>query len=247
MSERIMNQYGVGQDEFIFRMYSIALVAIIGAAGVKGDLLDGMAWILQPGTYDEQVNNVPLEQRSWSPAAKMALMALFSSMGFFGSSCAAAITKQFGALSMSITSTARKATTLFLSFLLFDNECTSQHIVGIVVFISALTAKSVRRKGKKRRDDNNKERRSNVVLLQRGISDLEIGIPGGSSVGEGIGRISRVSSGEYESGEEITVVSMDSRTSGGGPGRRNVSSAKQSPNGRGGAPDNISRPRYAVV
>ena len=103
MSESIMNQYGVGQDEFIFRMYSIALVAIVGAAAVKGDLTAGIVWMLQPGTYEEQLQNVPIEDRSWSSAGKIAVMILFSSMGFFGSSCAAAITKQFGALSMSIT------------------------------------------------------------------------------------------------------------------------------------------------
>lgn len=80
-------------------------------------------------------------------------------MGFFGSSCSAAITKNFGALTMSITSTARKATTLFLSFMLFDNECTLEHIGGIVVFISALTAKSLRRKGKRRNSDSRSGRR----------------------------------------------------------------------------------------
>ena len=91
-------------------------------------------------------------------------------MGFFGSSCSAAITKNFGALTMSITSTARKATTLFLSFMLFDNECTFEHVVGIVVFISALTAKSLRRKNKRHTSGitNNKRIR---------ISDLEMGSP----------------------------------------------------------------------
>lgn len=92
---------------------------------------------------------------------------LFSSMGFFGSSCSAAITKNFGALTMSITSTARKATTLFLSFMLFDNTCTLEHVAGIVVFISALTAKSLRRK--------NKRRRSDKVPISRRIRDVEFG------------------------------------------------------------------------
>ncbi len=146
-----MQKYKVGQDEFIFRMYSIALLAIIAAAMAKGDLTEGMVWILEPGTYEEQQNNVPLEQRSWSSAAKITVMILFSSMGFFGSSCAAAITKNFGALSMSITSVSRKATTVFLSFLLFDNDCTFQHIIGIIIFISSLTAKSIRRKNKRRK------------------------------------------------------------------------------------------------
>jgi hypothetical protein len=152
MSENIMNQYGVGQDEFIFRMYSIALIAITAAATAKGDLADGIAWMLQPGTLAEQQSNVPLDERTWSVGGKIATMILFQTMGFFGSSCSAAITKNFGALTMSITSTARKATTLFLSFFLFDNECTVEHVLGIVVFISALTAKSLRREGKSHRE-----------------------------------------------------------------------------------------------
>ncbi|KAL3920656.1 MAG: hypothetical protein SGARI_006891 [Bacillariaceae sp.] len=168
MSESIMNKYGVGQDEFIFRMYSIALIAIIGAAAVKGDLTAGLVWMLQPGTYEEQLNNVPVEERAWSAGGKMMAMFVFSSMGFFGSSCAAAITKQFGALAMSITSTARKATTLFLSFLIFDNECTKQHILGIVIFIASLTAKSLRRKHKSR---SNKR---NAKEAQKLINDMEL-------------------------------------------------------------------------
>lgn len=93
--------------------------------------------------------SLPVEERTWTVPGKVAVMVLFSSMGFFGSSCSAAITKNFGALTMSITSTARKATTLFLSFFLFNNVCTLEHLVGVFVFISALTAKSLRRGGKK--------------------------------------------------------------------------------------------------
>jgi len=144
MSESIMSQFGVGQDEFIFRMYSISLVAITAAACYKGDMSEGMMWLSQPGTYDELA--VPISARTWSVPGKIMCLVLFSSMGFFGSSCAAAITKQFGALTMSITSTARKATTLFLSFLLFNNVCTGEHIAGMVIFMTALAAKSLRRR-----------------------------------------------------------------------------------------------------
>mmetsp|Transcript_287 Transcript_287/g.708 ORF Transcript_287/g.708 Transcript_287/m.708 type:complete len:512 (-) Transcript_287:178-1713(-) len=175
MSERIMTQYGVGQDEFIFRMYSIALIAIAGAAAVKGDLTEGVIWILQPGTYEQVQNNIPLEERSYSSSSKIILIILFSSMGFFGSSCAAAITKNFGALAMSITSTARKATTLFLSFLLFDNKCTLQHIVGIFVFISALTAKSVRRKNKRRKGKTG-DKSARSRSRRKRPTDLEVGV-----------------------------------------------------------------------
>jgi hypothetical protein len=133
-------------EQFIFRLYSISLIAISTAAAVKGDFYAGMVWMFQPGTYQQFLDNAPLEERTWSVSGKLLVMILFSTMGFFGSSCSAAITKNFGALTMSITSTARKATTLFLSFFLFNNVCTAEHITGIALFITALTAKSLRRR-----------------------------------------------------------------------------------------------------
>ena len=140
MSETIMHQFGVGQDEFIFRMYSIALVAISAAAAVKGDLWEGIIFLSQAGTYAEM--DLPMNERTWSISGKWTAMILFSTMGFFGSSCSAAITKNFGALTMSITSTARKAITLFLSFMIFNNECTFEHVGGIFLFLTALIFKS---------------------------------------------------------------------------------------------------------
>lgn len=174
MSETIMNQFGVGQDEFIFRMYSIALVAITAAAAFKGDLYDGIVFLSQPGTYKEL--SLPMEERTWGVAAKIGVICLFSTMGFFGSSCSAAITKNFGALTMSITSTARKATTLFLSFAFFDNECTMEHIGGVFIFISALAFKSLNRGRKK---DSKKGTPSNASDLDNRsqrlmASDLEL-------------------------------------------------------------------------
>jgi hypothetical protein len=230
MSESIMTQYGVGQDEFIFRMYSIALVAIIGAAAVKGDLTTGIVWMLQPGTYEEQLKNIPLEERTWSAGGKIATMILFSSMGFFGSSCAAAITKQFGALAMSITSTARKATTLFLSFLLFDNECTYQHILGIVIFIASLTAKSLRRKNKSRR--YTKDRQS----VQKLLADME---PGGTT------ELSRTTSLTSESGDEILSVA-ESRNNRAGRRKNAYASIESSPS-TASKTSNSQRGQYHVV
>ncbi len=147
MSEAIMIQYKVGQDEFIYHLYSIAVIGIAGAAYLRGDLNDGIQYTIQPGTWDEIKSNTDLESRTWSVFGKFMALFLFSSAGFFGSSCSALITKEFGALTMSITSTARKATTLFLSFALFNNVCTLEHVSGIVLFITALIAKSLRASG----------------------------------------------------------------------------------------------------
>jgi adenosine 3'-phospho 5'-phosphosulfate transporter B3 len=142
MSEAIMTQYNVGQDEFIYNLYSIAVIGIIGAAMLRGDFKDGFNYILTPGTLEEIQSNS--EIRSWSVTSKCIVIFLFSSTGFFGSSCSALITKEFGALTMSITSTARKAMTLFISFFMFKNVCTLEHVSGIFLFITALVAKSFR-------------------------------------------------------------------------------------------------------
>jgi len=178
MSESIMRNYGVGQDEFIFQLYSIALVAISAAAAVKGDLQLGILWMIQPGTYDEVIEGTSLENASWTVPGKIGVIVLFSSAGFFGGSCSAAITKHFGALTMSITSTARKATTLFLSFFLFSNVCTMEHKLGAIIFISALTAKSFLRRNKPKRTHS-----GTSSFLQEGSIDLELQIssqPGGT-------------------------------------------------------------------
>lgn len=160
--------------QFIFRMYSIALVAITVVAAAKGDLREGLIFMMQPGSYGPEMS-LPVEERTWSVPAKVGVMVLFSSMGFFGSSCSAAITKNFGALTMSITSTARKATTLFLSFFLFNNVCTIEHLLGVFVFISALTAKSLRRGKKNKRHSKPKRVYEQRVPLRTGqhLSDLE--------------------------------------------------------------------------
>ena len=177
VSENLMNQFDVGQDEFIFRLYSIATLAILAAATFKGDLTEGAKFILLPGTFDEIKNG---EEPTWSVAGKISVMVMFSTMGFFGSSCSAAITKHFGALTMSITSTARKATTLFLSFAFFNNACTVEHIGGIALFIAALIMKSLRasRKGSHRGRSRRKRVKRSPDMKPLVSSSIEIGSGG---------------------------------------------------------------------
>lgn len=190
-------------------MYSIALVAISAAAAMKGDLREGLVWMTQPGTFDEYTAGAT--ERTWSVAGKVTVLALFSSMGFFGSSCSAAITKNFGALTMSITSTARKATTLFLSFFLFRNVCTVEHVAGIVLFIAALTTKSLRRgrkssqKSKKKDDDLQQQSRKKKMKKKTSLDAMEAGQRRGGGSG---GNVLRSRSGDS------SVASMRSRPTG---------------------------------
>jgi UAA transporter family len=139
-------------------------VTIAGA--LNGELDEGCLWLSQPGTYKEFTDNDPIHDRTWSVGGKIAVLFVFSATGFFALSCCQAITKNFGALTMSVTSTARKATTIFISFALFDNVITPGHMVGIVIFISALIVKvSLRRDAEIRRQLKRKTSGADLSLV----------------------------------------------------------------------------------
>lgn len=67
---------------------------------------------------------------------------MYCGAGFLGGSCAVALTKRFGALHSAITTTARKAVTLMLSFAYFQKAFTPQHLVGATVFMIGLMVSS---------------------------------------------------------------------------------------------------------
>lgn len=137
------------QDEFQLVIYSISFVAMLFATIISGEFIPGFQhFFLRHGTIP-QIQNLAdgSEEDSvifWTISRKIVVLILFTLTGLCGSSCAGAITKRFGALSMSITSTTRKAFTLFISFIAFkNNRCTPMHLVGMMIFIIALFLKSV--------------------------------------------------------------------------------------------------------
>uniref|UniRef100_A0A7S1G179 Sugar phosphate transporter domain-containing protein n=1 Tax=Corethron hystrix TaxID=216773 RepID=A0A7S1G179_9STRA len=165
-SETLMKTHDINQDEFIFRLYSISLVAMGAAAALDGEMTAGLSFVLRPGTMHEVVHgSVP----TWTAGGKMAALFVFASTGFLGSSCAGAITKRFSALAMSIVSTTRKAASLFLSFLFFPKECTTQHMVGMAMFVVALFVKSMRagRKGMRSRGEEADKKQGGALPMTR--------------------------------------------------------------------------------
>lgn len=145
-SEKLMRQYHVGQDEYLLQLYTIAFVAVTIAAHAKGELVSGLEHLfLKAGTVPEIQSGVEFQHHdlTWTVRQKVLVLFFFSTTGLLGSSCAGAITKRFGALTMSITSTARKAMTIFVSFVAFHNTCTFEHVAGMTIFLSALIMKSV--------------------------------------------------------------------------------------------------------
>ena len=140
-SEVTMNRYRLGQDEFQMKLYFFSFIIMSMAAYQTNELQAGIQFFFQThGTYHETQS--PLQQYySWSIEDKTIALFMFSTLGIFGGSCACAITKRFGALAMSVTTTTRKAATIFLSFALFPNTCTIEHIFGVVIFVFGLLLK----------------------------------------------------------------------------------------------------------
>ena len=156
-SELIMKKHRISQDQFQASIYSIAFFIVLIGTITNGELLSGIQKVLlSHGTIaeiDEDTTSKLYHYKEhpiYTRNVKLLVLFLFTFTGLFGSSCAGAITKQFGALRMSVTSTTRKACTLFLSLAApgFHNKCTFEHVLGMIIFISALFVKSFRQRGK---------------------------------------------------------------------------------------------------
>lgn len=154
-SELIMKKYRISQDQYQSSIYTVAFVLVLIGTIAKGELIPGFqTMFIRDGTVSEIEENKigsyhhHREYPTYTRNVKCFIFFLFTFTGLFGSSCAGAITKTWGALRMSVTSTVRKAGTLFLSMAApgFHNKCTPEHIVGMFIFISALFVQNFQRK-----------------------------------------------------------------------------------------------------
>jgi hypothetical protein len=140
----MMKQYGLTQDDYHLRLYSLSFVASVIGAYMENEIWSGIHhFFLVPGTIPEIENGVfEHNPTTWSVSNKIIVFFLLYMTGLFGGSCLGAITKRFGALAMTLTSTTRKAATMFVSFSLFaHNTCTWEHVCGIALYIVSLLLK----------------------------------------------------------------------------------------------------------
>jgi len=149
ISELLMDTHDINQDEYLFKLYTMAFCFMLCMAIVQNEIVIGAQFMWSRGTMEEFLSDDAIsdhDQRfsGWTPVGKMIAISLFGTVGLLGSSCSALIMKRFGALTMSITSTARKAGTLFLSFVIFpeNNTCTTEHVLGMILFVTSLVLKS---------------------------------------------------------------------------------------------------------
>ncbi|GMH95727.1 hypothetical protein TrVE_jg5797 [Triparma verrucosa] len=167
-NELLMNVYDLSQDEFITALYVIAS----GIMGVicwgSGEMAEGVRFLKGGESMSGFMGGEKeKEYESWE---KIIYLTLFVTFGYLGSSCAGAITKHFGALSMSITSTARKAVTLFLSFLIFPKACSAMHVMGMATFVGALAFKGVVSQRGNRKGDYEGE---NIMMMKNERDEVE--------------------------------------------------------------------------
>lgn len=133
----------MSQDQFQLSIYSISFLAMLVATILKGEFYSGIQnFFILPGTITEiTALHHYQEELTWTASRNLIVMLFFTLTGLLGSFFAVALTKQFGALSTSIVSTNRKATTLLLSFMTpgFHNKCTWQYVIGMIVLLSGVS------------------------------------------------------------------------------------------------------------
>lgn len=124
LQEHCMEVYNASHEEMVYYSYMGAAVVIFVLAVVSGELSKGIEFMRMTGSV-----------------STLLMFLLFCGTGFLGVMCATALIKRFGALVSAITTTVRKATTLILSYALFNNTGTAMHAVGAALFITGLVIK----------------------------------------------------------------------------------------------------------
>ncbi|KAM3576237.1 hypothetical protein VYU27_001945 [Nannochloropsis oceanica] len=125
IQEYTLRRYDASHDELIFYSYGIGSFILFAYCLFSMELYDGIVFL-----------------RSQPPRSTLCLI-IFCFCGYFGVTCVAALTKKFGALASTMTTTARKALTLFLSFFIFPKPATGMHVFGGVLFVLGLSVKAV--------------------------------------------------------------------------------------------------------
>ncbi len=125
LQEFTLRKYDASHDELIFYSYGLGSFILLFYCLVSMELYEGVLFLHEKG-------------------AKATLcLVVFCSCGYFGVTCVAALTKKFGALASTMTTTARKALTLFLSFFIFPKPATGMHVFGGILFVLGLAVKAV--------------------------------------------------------------------------------------------------------
>lgn len=123
--DHLLKTYNAPQDELIFFSFLGSSFLMFFITLYSGECFQAAAYISKNG----------------GPKVIFEVFML-SCAGYLGLSCITTITKHFGALVSSITTTSRKAISLMLSFLFFPKPVVYQHMVGAFFFFAGLLMKA---------------------------------------------------------------------------------------------------------
>jgi len=147
VQEHCMITYGSTPTEMLYFSFmgGAAISAIV--AIVMGEFHQGIAFMYSQDARllpDGPHSAVGVHEYDQAENPWLALF-MFSTLGYLGAHCSTAITQHFGSLLNGITNTARKATSLSLSYFMFPDEhvLTWQHVVGSAIFFAGLVVRAV--------------------------------------------------------------------------------------------------------
>lgn len=128
VQEHCMLTYNATVEDLLYHCYLGSTLMAFVCAVAAGEMQTGVTFLIQSGSMSTWIS-----------------FTLFCSAGFLGSNFSTALTLRFGSLVNGITNTARKAVTLFLSFVLFPerNTFTRHHLLGAAVFFSGLLLRTL--------------------------------------------------------------------------------------------------------
>uniref|UniRef100_A0A6U4D8T4 Sugar phosphate transporter domain-containing protein n=1 Tax=Phaeomonas parva TaxID=124430 RepID=A0A6U4D8T4_9STRA len=145
--EIIMRRFNASHHELILYTYSWGSAFLLLLTLFTGNLWEGLRFLQGGMANDDVPVGAGAESGGSGPglAVIVVQMLLFTACGFFGVSLVAALTKRFGALVSALSTTARKAMTLMLSFVIFPKPVLTNHVVGGLILCFAMVFRIINR------------------------------------------------------------------------------------------------------
>lgn len=128
VQEYLFSAFGCEEDEIVLVSYAGGSALLLVLCLVSGEMTSAV--------------NFMNSSMSGSIGFAVASLAALSVCGFCGVVCVTTLTRRFGALVAALTTTARKAVTLVISFTLFPNPVANGHIFGASLFIFGIFLKA---------------------------------------------------------------------------------------------------------
>jgi len=128
VQDHCFTSFKADEDEVVFMSYAGGSVLLLVLCVANGELTAALGFVN--------------ESLGGATGVAAVSLACFSACGYFGVMCVVALTHRFGPLVAALTTTARKALTVGLSFVLFPKPVTPGHFGGAFLFVVGIALKA---------------------------------------------------------------------------------------------------------